>query len=64
MSNQEAFYYVNAANVEPPRLFEFLDKDCRPIATKSRKYSQVDKMFIQAEINKLLKEGIIEEATS
>ena len=37
---------------------------CRPIATKSRKYSAEDKNFIDHEIDKLLKEDIIEASTS
>jgi len=54
---------VSTVNVEPPRLFGFLDKNCRPIATKSRHYSQDDMTFIQNEVGKLLEAGIIEPSS-
>ena len=50
--------------VSPPRLFEHMSNDCQPIATKSRRYSQSDKVFIRQEIAKLLKDGIIEPSSS
>lgn len=34
-------------NVELPNLFCNLSHDCKPIATKSRKYNSSDKMFIK-----------------
>jgi len=55
---------VSTANVEPPRRFGFLDKNFRPIAIKSRYYSQDDMIFIQNEVGKLLEAGIIEPSSS
>ena len=48
----------------PPLLFQYLTKDCRPIATKSRRHSNADCRFISTEIRHLLAEGIIEPSTS
>ena len=48
----------------PPLLFQFLTKDCRPIATKSRRHSNADCRFISTEIRRLLAEEIIEPSTS
>ena len=50
--------------IKPPVLFEHLSTDCRPIVTKSRRFSEVDKRFIKREIERLLTEGIIEPSTS
>ena len=47
-------------NTNPPLLFENLPENCKPIATKSRRYSETDKKFIDSEIQRMLKEGIIE----
>lgn len=55
---------LTPAKVPLPTLFGNLNKDCKPIATKSRKHSQADKAFIQDEVQRLLKEGIIEESKS
>ena len=41
----------------PIRLFEHLKSDCRPIATKARRYSRMDSDFISAEAKRLLKES-------
>ena len=38
--------------------------DCKPIATKSRRFSWVDKNFIASETTRLLQEGIIERSSS
>ena len=53
-----------AAKIEPPRIFRSVFKDCVPVATKSRRYSETDKKFIQEEDSKLLKEEIIEPSQS
>ena len=49
-----------AAKVETPSLFANLKPGCKPIATKSRRFSQPDNTFIRSEVQKLIKEGIIE----
>lgn len=53
-----------AAHIDPPPLFANLSSNCTPIATKSRRHSASDELFIQQEVEKLLKEGIIEPCNS
>ena len=53
-----------AAKVEPPFLFENLTDDCKPIATKSRRFNNPDRAFITAEVGRLLEEDIIEPSKS
>lgn len=51
-------------SIDPPELFAHLSFDCKPIATKSRRYSVHDRAFIEAEIQRMLREGIIEPSNS
>ena len=51
-------------NVPYPSLFANLTSDCRPVAEKSRRYCTQDYEFIQSEISRLLKEGVIEPSQS
>ena len=37
-------------NVDPSSLFQNLSENCKPIATKSRRYSEPDKQFINSKI--------------
>ena len=55
---------LSSLNMDPPQLFANLSDDCRPIATKSRKYSRDDSVFISSEVKRLLAEGIIEPCLS
>ena len=55
------FSKLNTATPEP---FANLTADCHPIASKSRRYSQEDSAFIDEEVKRLLKEGIIEPSLS
>ena len=55
---------VAAAELDPPRLFEFLLPGCKPIAAPSRRYSSDDMQFIQSEIQRMLQADIIEPARS
>ena len=55
---------VSAAKVEPPRLFQFLSDNVRPIATPSRRYNQDDLAFIKSEVQKLINDGVIEPSES
>lgn len=55
---------LTASTVDSPELFGNLSTDCRPIATKSRKYSAADRDFIDKETSRLLSEGIIEPSSS
>ena len=48
----------------PIRLFQHLKTDCKPIATKSRRYSHADSEFISSEVKRLLREGLIESSNS
>ena len=51
---------LSMLKVGPLELFANLTVDCHPIATKSWRYSHDDRKFIDAEAQRLLKEGIIE----
>ena len=51
-------------NIPYPSLFTNLTPDCRPIAVKSRRHSIPDTKFIQSEISRMLKEGIVEPSQS
>ena len=55
---------VAASEVKCDRLLRNLKPECRLIATKSRKFNEEDKRFIDAEVRKLLLEGIIEPSYS
>ena len=55
---------LSTLHVEPPPLFQFLAPECKPIASKSRRYCMENKGFIATEINELLEEGIIEPSDS
>ena len=50
--------------MNPPEPFANLSDDCKPVACKSRRYSEPDKRFIKSELQKLVKEGIIEPSNS
>ena len=41
-----------------------LTPDAKPIATKAKKYSSIDRAFIESEVQRLLKESIIEPSIS
>ena len=53
-----------AVDIQPPRLFQFLNPKIRPIATPSRRFNLVDVQFIRKEVEKLLAQGIIEPSRS
>ena len=48
----------------PVRLFQHLKSECRPIASKSRRYSRSDSVFISYEVKRLFKEALIEPSNS
>ena len=48
----------------PVRLFQHLKSECPPIASKSRRYSRSDSVFISYEVKRLFKEGLIEPSNS
>ena len=51
-TKQEHVLSVAAANVKPPRLFEFLSSDCKLIACRSRQYSNEELKYIDEEIER------------
>ena len=55
---------VSAARIDEPSLVSNLLPDCKPIASKSRRFSKDDEDFIQQEVCKLLSEGIVEISSS
>lgn len=55
---------VVASKIQRSTLFPGLSKDCRPIATKSRRFGNQDKAFIDEEVAKLLSDGVIEPCSS
>ena len=50
--------------MDPPEPFANLAENCHPIASKSRPYRRDDLKFIEGEVERLLKEGIIEPSNS
>lgn len=58
------FCALTTINVKPPTLFANLSKNCKPIATKPRRFSKPDQQFIDSETQRLLKEEIIEPSLS
>ena len=50
--------------IVPPRIFSNLSKDIKPIACKSRRYSQTDKQSITETIQDWLRSGKIEPSSS
>ena len=50
---------VAAADIQPSRLFQFLDPKIRPIATPSRRFNLVDMQFIRKEVEKLLHKELL-----
>ena len=55
---------LSVATVGEPSLFANLLPNCKPIATKPRRFGLQDREYIQSEVNRLLAEGIIEVSTS
>ena len=51
-------------NIPYPSLFTNQTPDCHPIAIRSRRHSIPDTKFIQSEISRMHKEGIIEPSQS
>ena len=54
---------VPSALVDAPSLFSNIDPACKPITTKSKRCGEGDRLFIQTEVEKMIKEGVIEEST-
>ena len=60
----EGFCAVAQADLQCPPLFANLTKDCKPIATKSRRYSKDDSEFIEREVHTWLKDGVCRPSNS
>jgi len=63
VSNENSFA-VTAASIEEVHLFTNLSPDVKPIATKSRRFSEGDRGFIEDSIEKLLADGTIRPSSS
>ena len=50
--------------IEPKKLFEHFDYDCKPVTVKRRNNSRADQSFITDQITQLLDDDIIESSTS
>ena len=55
---------IAKVKMPPVELFKNLSDDCRPIATTSRKYSKDEEAFIDMEVQRLLREDVIEPSES
>ena len=55
---------VVAADINTPSLFASLSKDCKPIATKSRRFNQKDREYIKSKVMEWKKAGTIRPSTS
>lgn len=55
---------VATAKIEPPTLFGNLTDGWKPVATRSRRHNKPDGDFIEKEVCRLLREGIIEPSNS
>ncbi|XP_068240950.1 uncharacterized protein [Palaemon carinicauda] len=55
---------LGVVKVSPSFLFKNLTPDCRPVANKSRLYPLSDKKFIEAEIERMISEGIVRPSNS
>ena len=55
---------VAAASLESPPLFANLTSNCKPIATKARRFNAADAEFIRLEIAKWFQNGIIRPSQS
>ena len=64
IANNGASCNLATVATTPPAIFSNLTPDCKPIAAKSRRYSQSDQQFIRKEVSRLLHEGIIERSSS
>lgn len=64
VTNTTSHCALSAALVDEPSLFGNISPTCKPIATKSRRFSKDDQSFIEVEIARLLSEGIIEPSSS
>ena len=50
---------VAVADIQPPRLFQFLNSKIRPIATPSRRLNLLDMQFIRKEVEKVLAKELL-----
>ena len=55
---------LSTLKMQPPSLFANLTEDCKPIATKSRRYSATDKAFISKTVAELMQNKKVEPSNS
>ena len=55
---------VAKAEIDPPPLFHTMKVDSRPIACKSRRYSDEDQCFIRDQVKELKESGVVEPSSS
>ena len=53
-----------AMNIPPPPLFTHLSSDIKPVATKSRRQSPTESLFMRNEVSRLSSQGIIRPSVS
>ena len=64
VGEKEPLVLCAAHIIDPPILFGNISPDCKPIAVKSRRYSEKDNKFITQEVEKLHDKDAIEESRS
>ena len=64
VSKNQHLSVVAASDVKPANLFNNLAPECRPIATKSRRFNAEDRNFIVDEIERLQSTGVIRPSNS
>lgn len=64
VSTSKSLCGLSAASVSEPSLFPNLPPNCKPIATKSRRFSNDDQSFIKEKVSGMVEEGIAEECKS
>ena len=55
---------VSSISVDSPSLFSNLTSNCKPIFTKSRRFGNDDKHFIQSKIDTMVQDGLTKDSTS
>ena len=64
VSKDSGYCGISASKPEAQRLLKNLDPGIKPIATRSRRFNDSDKLFIKEEVRKLLNDGVIEPSYS
>ena len=54
VTNNQHSSCSSTMNIEPPSVFPHITPDCKPVAAKSRRYSQEDREYMRSEVKRLL----------